>query len=108
MINGGGFTYDHVAHLWLVDATSGAATRLTDGPVRDDEPAWSPDGRQIAFSSNRRRDPDLVPRQDIHVVDVETRRVRPITRGPRAIAAVYPSRSATTRTFNPDRISAEA
>jgi dipeptidyl aminopeptidase/acylaminoacyl peptidase len=87
MINGGGFTYDHVSHLWLVDVATGAATPLTDGPVRDDEPAWSPDGRQIAFSSNRRRDPDLVPRQDIHVVDVETRRVRPITRGPRSVFA---------------------
>ena len=33
MLNGEGFTYDQVAHLWLVDVASGAATRLTDGPV---------------------------------------------------------------------------
>ncbi len=75
MLNGKGFTYDRVPHLWLVDVATGAASRLTDGPVADREPAWSPDGRRIAFSSNRRRDPDLFGRQDIHVVDVETRGV---------------------------------
>ena len=26
MLNGAGFTYDHVGHLWLVDAVAGAAT----------------------------------------------------------------------------------
>ena len=85
MLNGKGFVYDRVPHLWLVDSTSGAASRLTDGPVADREPAWSPDGRRIAFSSNRRRDADLFGRQDVHVVDVETRVVTAITRGPRSV-----------------------
>jgi len=85
MLNGKGFIYDRVPHLWLVDVSTGEATRLTDGPVADREPAWSPDGRRIAFSSNRRRDPDLADRRDIHVVDVETHAITAITHGPRSV-----------------------
>jgi dipeptidyl aminopeptidase/acylaminoacyl peptidase len=86
MLNGAGFTYDRIGHLWLVDAATGAASRLTDGRVADHEPAWAPDGRRIAFVSNRRRDADLVPgHADIHVVDVESRAVTAVTRGPRSM-----------------------
>jgi dipeptidyl aminopeptidase/acylaminoacyl peptidase len=85
MRNGIGFMYDRVAHLWVVDVATGKATRLTDGPVADHEPAWSPEGGRIAFTSNRRRNPDLRSScQDVHVVDVETGAVRALTRGPRS------------------------
>jgi dipeptidyl aminopeptidase/acylaminoacyl peptidase len=85
MLNGTGFVDDRVVHLWLVDVATGAAERLTDGPVSDEEPAWSPDGRRIAFTANRRRDADLVGRSDIHVIDMETRTVTAVTRGPRSV-----------------------
>ena len=63
MLNGAGFTYDQVTHLWLVDVASGAATRLTDGPVADDEPAWSPDGTRdrVRRQSTPRRRPRQSP-----------------------------------------------
>ena len=73
MLNGKGFTYDRVMHLWLVDVGDGTASRLTDGRTSDTEPAWSPDGTRIAFTSNRRRDADLVRGRGIHVVDTASR-----------------------------------
>jgi dipeptidyl aminopeptidase/acylaminoacyl peptidase len=85
MVNGPGFQYDRIRHLWLVDVEGGEATRLTEGPVSDLEPAWSPDGSRIAFVSERHRDSDLALRPAIHVVDVATREVRAVTGGPRSM-----------------------
>ena len=85
MVNGPGFQYDRIRHLWLVDVASGEASRLTDGPASDLEPAWSPDGSRIAFVSERHRDADLSLRPAIHVVDAATRDVRAVTGGPRSM-----------------------
>ena len=57
MFNGAGFIYHQVAQLWIVDVATGEATRLTDGPAGDDDPAWSPDGTRIAFSTTARSRP---------------------------------------------------
>ena len=35
------------AHLWLLDS-SGAAQQMTDGPMHEGSPVWSPDGLRIA------------------------------------------------------------
>jgi eukaryotic-like serine/threonine-protein kinase len=42
--------------LWLFDLQRGTASRITRHPGPDIRPAWSPDGRFIAFSSRRGRD----------------------------------------------------
>ncbi len=49
-------------------------TRLTDDPASDEFPRWSPDGRRIAFSSNRSG------RYQIHVMDADGSRVVQATR----------------------------
>jgi Tol biopolymer transport system component len=41
------------ADLWIVDLTSGASTRFTFDPGTDSQPVWSPDGRYVAWMSNR-------------------------------------------------------
>ena len=85
MLNGEGFTYDRVDHLWIVDVADGTARRLTAGPTAERSPAWSPDGRRIAFVANRHRDHDLLERSDIFVTDMRTGDVAPITRGPKSL-----------------------
>jgi dipeptidyl aminopeptidase/acylaminoacyl peptidase len=60
--DGVGFLPEERWHLWMVDARTGKARQLTSGGVHDEiEPSWSPDGRQIAYISNRAEDPDLDP-----------------------------------------------
>jgi Tol biopolymer transport system component len=39
--------------VWVVDAARGALTRLSLEPGEDETPAWSPDGRHLAWSGSR-------------------------------------------------------
>jgi dipeptidyl aminopeptidase/acylaminoacyl peptidase len=40
-------------NLWIVPTSGGEARQFTYGDQSDSTPSWSPDGRQIAFLSNR-------------------------------------------------------
>jgi Tol biopolymer transport system component len=55
--------------------TSGGLRRLTDDPGSDEFPRWSPDGRTIAFSSNR------TGTYQIYLMDPEGSNLRQATRG---------------------------
>ncbi len=79
--NGAGFIHDRFQRLWLIDAVSGDAELLTSGDHHDLDPRWSPDGKRIAFVSDRHRDPDLAWRTDIYLVDLAGKRVSQLSPG---------------------------
>ena len=61
-------------HLYTFDLASRALIQVTSGDFDDSEPAWSPDGKFLAFSSNRSKpDPDATYDQDIWVVAANNR-----------------------------------
>ncbi|HKO04419.1 MAG TPA: S9 family peptidase [Candidatus Acidoferrales bacterium] len=58
-------------HLYVLDVASRKTTQVTGGDYDDEEPAWSPDGRFLAFTSNRSEDPDANYNTDIWVVSAD-------------------------------------
>ncbi len=61
-LDGFGYLPHERWHIWSIDAHNGKAKQLTDHAVFDEEVAvWSPDGKWIAFTSNRSEQPDMAP-----------------------------------------------
>ena len=51
--------FAYAGDIWIVGAEGGAARRLTVNPAYDANPVFSPDGSQIAFSSDRAGQADI-------------------------------------------------
>jgi peptide/nickel transport system substrate-binding protein len=69
----GKLAFVRAGDIWVADADGSNQTRLTVSPVVDRSPRWSPDGRSIAFASNR--DGDF----EIFVMDEQGRHQRQLT-----------------------------
>jgi dipeptidyl aminopeptidase/acylaminoacyl peptidase len=56
-------------HLYVFDVGSKAMTQVSSGDYDDSEPDWSPDGKFLAFASNRSKpDPDATYASNIWIV----------------------------------------
>lgn len=64
----GYLTHQHT-HLYLFDLNTKKIDTLTRGDFNESSPEWSPDGKQLAFVSNRSSDPDRNENSDIWVID---------------------------------------
>lgn len=56
-------------HLWIFDLETRKGEAITSGPFDERAPAWSPDGKSIAFVSNRASDPDRSADSNIYVIE---------------------------------------
>jgi dipeptidyl aminopeptidase/acylaminoacyl peptidase len=82
--DGEGFLEAVRKHLFVLDLGAHKATRepkqITDGDWDDADPAWSPDGQLLAFTSSRERDRDTTLLNDVWVVSSTGGRARRLTR----------------------------
>ncbi len=58
-------------HIYVYDIKSKGLTQVTSGDYDDSSPAWSPDGKTIAFVSNRTEEPDINYNNSIWLVDAD-------------------------------------
>ena len=68
----------NASNLWIVDVKGERLRQLTDGAWRDSAPVWSPDGKRIAFLSDRSGSTQA------HVMWTDTRETLQLTRVERA------------------------
>jgi dipeptidyl aminopeptidase/acylaminoacyl peptidase len=61
------------SNLWIVDVEGKRPRELTGGSWRDSAPVWSPDGRRVAFLSDR------TGNTQVHVMWADTREVAQLT-----------------------------
>ena len=64
---------ERASNIWIVDVDGVRIRELTTGNWRDNQPVWSPDGKRIAFLSDRDGTNQL------HVMWVDTREVAQLT-----------------------------
>ena len=68
--DGVGYIYEQRTHLFTISTDGGDPKQLTEGDWDDGEPAWSPDGARIAFTSDRSDERWTWPAPSVWSLDV--------------------------------------
>ncbi|HEX6080623.1 MAG TPA: S9 family peptidase [Methylomirabilota bacterium] len=79
--NGEGFTYDRRPHVFTVGLDGGEPRQITEGDYDHADPAWSPDGRTIAFAAARHDERDHDDVVDIWLAPAAGGAARRLTSG---------------------------
>jgi dipeptidyl aminopeptidase/acylaminoacyl peptidase len=75
-----GYVDEGWRHVFVVPAEGGTARQLTDGFWNHSTGEWTPDGRELVFSSLRTEDSELSWREsEVYAVDVQSGEIRQLT-----------------------------
>jgi len=78
-----GYLVNRHEHLWVYDLETRKGEAITSGAYDERSPVWSPDGRSIAFVSNRAPDPDRSGDSNVYVIEARAgAEARPVTTFP--------------------------
>jgi dipeptidyl aminopeptidase/acylaminoacyl peptidase len=76
-VDGNGYILNKEKHLFVLDASSGNHTQLTDGPLNVKSAAWSRDATQIAFT--RTPEDTIAHRTDLWIMDADGKNIRQVS-----------------------------